>query len=157
MSLFYPHNNNNKLIHILWILILCKYYSGVTHLPEVHHIDLDLLFKQFTLSSPSSTSGESSKSSKSDSKPPIICLVLATDGVWDNWLYEDVTKFVLDPSCINAVNTDGNGTKRVALSFMTRNSVYAKRNFGSQADNATGIILYIGQLNQIPNGPDFIG
>ncbi len=78
---------------------------------------------------------------------PVLCLVLATDGVWDNWTYEDVTKFVLDPSCLGAVAQGSDGAKRVALSFMQRNGVYAKRNFGAQADNATGIVMYLTQAS----------
>ena len=60
-----------------------------------------------------------------------LCLVLATDGVWDNWAYEDVNKFVMDPSCLGAVGAAADGAKRVTISFMQRNALYAKRNFGS--------------------------
>ena len=112
-------------------------FLGVTHLPEIHQLDLSNLFQQ------------------TDENNSMISIVLATDGVWDNWTYEDVTKFVLDASCINAIKADPNGAKRVTLSFMTRNGVYAKRNFGTQADNATGIILYISKNNQMPSGAEF--
>jgi len=75
--------------------------------------------------------------------PPIVCIVLATDGVWDNWAYEDVTRFVMDSSCLNAISAGADGAERVAKAFMQRNAVYAKRNFGGQADNATGIVVYL--------------
>ena len=68
--------------------------------------------------------------------------VLATDGVWDNWLFEDVTKFVMDGSCVQAAMAGADGAQRVAQSFMQRNTIYARRNFGNQADNATGIVAY---------------
>lgn len=84
----------------------------------------------------------------------MLCLVLATDGVWDNWTYEDVTKFVLDPSCLGAVAAGPDGGSRVAVSFMQRNAVYAKRNFGGQADNATGIVLYLSPSPLFPAGAD---
>ena len=80
-----------------------------------------------------------------------LCLVLATDGVWDNWLYEDVNKFVMDASCLGAVGAAADGAKRVTISFMQRNALYAKRNFGSNADNATGIVLYISQDPRMPS------
>lgn len=80
-----------------------------------------------------------------------LCLVLATDGVWDNWAYEDVNKFVMDPSCLGAVGAAADGAKRVTISFMQRNALYAKRNFGSNADNATGIVLYISQDPRMPS------
>lgn len=130
---------------------------GVTHLPEVHQVDLASIFALQSqhvaaAAAAASTSGDATSSS---SPLPVLCLVIATDGVWDNWLYEDVTKFVLDASCLGAIKSDANGGKRVAQSLMNRNGVYAKRNFGAQADNATGIVLYITQDGVIPNGPDF--
>jgi hypothetical protein len=36
----------------------------------------------------------------------------------DNWTYEDVTKFVMDPSCLDAVAAGADGAHRVTLSFM---------------------------------------
>ena len=73
----------------------------------------------------------------------LMCLVLSSDGVWDNWVYPDVTKFVMDQSCVKAVYGAADGANRVAKSFMSRNMLFSKRNFGTQADNATGIVLYI--------------
>jgi len=127
------------------IYLFTYIYIGVTHRPEIHHVDLGRLFEAVTHGA----------ESKQPPETPLLCLILATDGVWDNWTYEDANRFVLDASCINAVKSDPGGARRVAASFMTRNAVYAKRNFGAQADNATGIVLYISQNNGIPNGPDF--
>ena len=80
--------------------------------------------------------------------------VFSVDGVWDNWIYEDVTKFVLDKSCIQAVmesnNPNGNGAVRVSQAFMHRNMIFSKRNFGRSADNATGILLYISPSHDFP-------
>jgi hypothetical protein len=80
-----------------------------------------------------------------------LCLVLASDGVWDNWLYEDVARFVADPSCLSAVWEHSGGARRVTSSFMQRNALYAKRNFGAQADNATGILMYISFSEDFPD------
>lgn len=99
----------------------------------------------------------------------VACLVVATDGIWDNWSYEDVTKFVMDDSCTKAVlqtppskwgssmpscdvevdsgaapqSPPVSGTQRVANSLIKRNAVFAKRNFGGDADNATGVVVYL--------------
>jgi len=75
-----------------------------------------------------------------------VCVVLCTDGVWDNWIYDHVCKFVMDPSCLNAVVADQEkGAARVAKSFMLRNQAFARKNFGDGSDNATGIVMYITQ------------
>jgi serine/threonine protein phosphatase PrpC len=73
----------------------------------------------------------------------MLCVVLATDGVWDNWLYADVSRFVLDATCLKAVSEGDDGAQRVALSFMQRNAHFSKKNFGRSADNATGIVMYL--------------
>ena len=80
---------------------------GVTHLPEVFSIDLSSIFSGFQYQSvgtkrqgtrsvgPGQGSGELTQ---------MLCIVLATDGVWDNWVYSDVQKFVMDSSCVQAVH-----------------------------------------------------
>lgn len=152
--------------------------TGVTHLPEVQHIDLQAVFRRLqnhcaTLPALSSSEDivtapdggtSSSNNSSSTGGAEIInqslsaeavarstlCLVLATDGVWDNWTYEDVGRFVMDASCLGAVGAGVDGAKRVTISFMQRNALYAKRNFGASADNATGIVLYISAAPDFP-------
>lgn len=97
------------------------------------------------------TNGTSScASSPTIAAVPLACIVLASDGVWDNWTYSDVSRFVMDPSCVNAVCSGADGAERVAESFMQRNAMFSKRNFGSQADNATGIILYLCEGEHFP-------
>lgn len=54
-------------------------------------------------------------------------------------------------SCLGAVGAASDGAKRVTISFMQRNALYAKRNFGNNADNATGIVLYISQDPRLPS------
>eukprot|EP00598_Pedospumella_elongata_P005775 CAMPEP_0184983138 /NCGR_PEP_ID=MMETSP1098-20130426/12470_1 /TAXON_ID=89044 /ORGANISM="Spumella elongata, Strain CCAP 955/1" /LENGTH=502 /DNA_ID=CAMNT_0027506943 /DNA_START=56 /DNA_END=1564 /DNA_ORIENTATION=+ len=153
---------------------------GVTHLPEVQRLDMNAAFQQLhtlravkkqqavasSSSANAATTGESdpatgtAKNETAESGSGLtaeevadstLCLVLATDGVWDNWLYEDVNKFVMDASCLGAVGAAADGAKRVTISFMQRNALYAKRNFGSNADNATGIVLYISQDPRMPS------
>lgn len=133
----------------------------MTHLPEVQAIDLRPIFERLAALSAAKQqqTATSPKAEGEGSTPPAspkaaspaaeriagstLCLVLATDGVWDNWLYEDVTRFVVDPSCLGAVGAAADGARRVTMSLMQRNATYSRRNFGSQADNATGIVLYL--------------
>jgi hypothetical protein len=61
----------------------------------------------------------------------------------------------MDPSCLDAVASGPDGAHRVALSFMQRNAVYSKRNFGGQADNATGIVMYLSQAASFPASAEF--
>lgn len=101
---------------------------GVSNLPEIQSIDLTTVFER--------------QSSEEDANT--ICVVLATDGVWDNWNYNAVTQFVMDPSCLKAiVNKPSDGAQLVATSLIRRNNIFAKRNFGNQSDNATCIVMYI--------------
>jgi serine/threonine protein phosphatase PrpC len=150
---------------------------GVTHLPEVQCIHLGPIFarlrEQHTarqqelvershephFEATTEVVGEASGADKSAADKAVttelmsgstLCLVLATDGVWDNWLYEDVNRFVLDASCLCAVAGAPDGARRVTMSFMQRNSTYSKRNFGGQADNATGIVMYLSDSPAFP-------
>jgi serine/threonine protein phosphatase PrpC len=72
-----------------------------------------------------------------------ICVVLCTDGVWDNWITDHVQKFVMDPSCLNAIATKPDGAQKVVDSFMNRNEMFAKKYFGNNYDDASCIIMYI--------------
>jgi serine/threonine protein phosphatase PrpC len=82
-----------------------------------------------------------------DPDPTTVCVVLATDGVWDNWIYDHVQKFVMDKSCLKAIEKDKIlGAQRVCKSFMLRNQAFGKKNFGNSSDNATGIVLYITEV-----------
>lgn len=90
------------------------------------------------------------------SKPPTVAVVLASDGIWDNWTYEDVTAFVVNPDLRHVSDSGGKSdddcddrgeqlrhTKAVSKALIDSNAVHANRNFGNQADNATGIVLLL--------------
>jgi hypothetical protein len=114
-------------------------FVGVTHLPEIQRIDLELVFK--SLIDHGASQENSSEIGKFEQST--LCLLVATDGVWDNWLFEDVSRFLFDHSCLQATIAGADGAQRVMTSFMQRNSYFAKKNFGNQADNATGILMYL--------------
>ena len=130
---------------------------GVSHKPEIRSMDLVPVFEKLkekiAISKEeenkkrldAAMTGESSESSKEvDPDPVTVCVVLCSDGVWDNWIFEHVQKFVMDKSCLKAVESDKErGAQRVCKSFMLRNQGSARKNFGSNSDNATGIVMYI--------------
>lgn len=61
----------------------------------------------------------------------IVCIVAASDGVWDNWLYADVSGFFLDPErASEVINT--NSAEGVTETFMRENARRANDNFGAQ-------------------------
>ena len=121
---------------------------GLSNKPEIQSIDLEPIFEQLKLQI-DAAKVDREKNDVETVKPvdPMsVCVVLCTDGVWDNWIYDHVCKFVMDSSCLNAIVADQEkGAARVAKSFMLRNQTFARKNFGSQSDNATGIIMYITQ------------
>jgi hypothetical protein len=113
-----------------------KHY-GITHAPEIMSIDLAILPRGVD-----------------------YCLVGITDGVDDNWLHEHIAKFVTDLTCLKTVSdelyfgpekfsvsaTDAvdyrNGAMRVADAFLTRNERFATKNFGTDIDDASVVLLY---------------
>ena len=116
---------------------------GLSNKPEIRSIDLEPIFAQLKLQIDAvKVDTETIK----PVDPMTVCIVLCSDGVWDNWIYDHVCKFVMDPSCLIAIVADPEkGAARVAKSFMLRNQTFARKNFGSGSDNATGIVMYITQ------------
>jgi hypothetical protein len=115
-------------------------YIGVTHLPEIHQLDLLPVFQALYAHTAASSSTATPVEQIANSS---VCIVVATDGIWDNWLYGDVGRFMLDNSCLSAIAAGSDGAQKVVTSFMIRNAQFSKKNFGHQADNATGIALYL--------------
>jgi serine/threonine protein phosphatase PrpC len=133
---------------------------GVSNKPEIQSIDLNTIFdellslRQVNILKNSEQKDNDKDNDKIDVNPDpmTLCIGLFTDGVWDNWIYDHVCKFVTDKSCLNAIITDvNNGAQRVANSFMKRNETFANKNFGSSSDNSTGIIMYITKVAEVTN------
>lgn len=68
-------------------------------------------------------------------------MVICSDGVWDNWKFEDVAKFVMAPSRLKKV-VSTEGARSVTMEFMIANLDRARINFGNQADNMTAVLIY---------------
>ena len=109
---------------------------GVSCDPEIQSIDLETVFDKMRLHPNTDTN--------TNTDPLKVCVVLCTDGVWDNWIPDHVNKFVMDPSCLKAiVDKPDDGAARVAKSFLARNDMFSTKNFGSSKDDASCVIMYI--------------
>lgn len=123
-------------------------YRGVSCEPEIRSINLEPLFNQMKANMAQNANTSTASGGGSDLKlettDATFCVVLCSDGVWDNWIYDHVGKFVFDKSCLDALAKDTvRGAERITNSFMIRNQALAKKNFGWNTDNATGIVMYI--------------
>ena len=108
---------------------------GVTYLPEVQVIDLQDVF--------TSLDGITIEPGQHPMSKKMFCVVLATDGLWDNWTFEDLQKFVMDTNRFNQVfQPEGGGIEEVAEQLMAENIRRARVNFGINSDNATFTIAY---------------
>ncbi len=105
---------------------------GVTSKPEIQSIDLGRVLEHTDM----------------------VCVTMCSDGVWDNWLNEHVTKFMMDASCLAAVKGDvEKGAQRVAKSFMKRNEIFSQKNFRGSADNAMCVVVYVSKVPFEPDAP----
>lgn len=134
---------------------------GVSNKPVISSMDLEIVFKDLNVAREEAERNRKEEVKKQldtlttlttlttlpvevEPDPMSVCVVLCSDGVWDNWRYEHVQKFVMDKSCLKALETDkSNGGQRICKSFMMRNQTFATKNFGRSSDNATGIVMYI--------------
>lgn len=117
---------------------------GVSHKPEIRSLDLVPVFEELKAAI---TVGTGATEENPD--PLTICVVLCSDGVWDNWIFDHVQKFMMDKSCLSALEKDKErGAQRVCKSFMLRNQVFANKNFGNNSDNASGIVMYISESKE---------
>lgn len=96
--------------------------AGVSHLPEVHSVNL----REFL----------------GDQSSALLCVVVASDRIWDNWKYEDDTSYVMHPEIIQRARYELETSKEVspaesvAQALINQNEIFVINNFGSQADNA---------------------
>jgi serine/threonine protein phosphatase PrpC len=100
---------------------------GVSEKPEIQSVNMNTVFEQMA--------GDES---------PIAAVVLCSDGIWDNWIYDHVQKFAMDDTCLNRIKSKPeDGAQDVANAFSVRNEHFARKNFGGNRDDQTCIIMYI--------------
>jgi serine/threonine protein phosphatase PrpC len=74
--------------------------------------------------------------------PYPLSIVVASDGIWDNWKFEEVAAYVLAPPRLAEV-LRSNSAQAAAGELMATNLERGRANFGSSADNMTAITLYL--------------
>jgi serine/threonine protein phosphatase PrpC len=137
---------------------------GVSNKPEIRSINLDAVFTDLkghidnvSTEETVSTTEETVYTTvvnpttviKKALDPKTICVVLASDGLWDNFKYQEVQLFVMDNGCLKAiVDKPMNGAQLVVNSLMNRNATRGAKNFKEDRDNATTIVMYITEENK---------
>ena len=71
-----------------------------------------------------------------------LALLLCSDGIWDNWKFEDISVYALEAARVGGVAASGNA-QGAANELMLANMEHAARNFGPSADNMTVISMYL--------------
>lgn len=102
---------------------------GVIHEPEVREYSLEALHNEAT---------ENQESNNTAS-----VLLVCTDGVWDNWKYEDIIRYVLTSKNLKNTITESSNAQDITEDLMAANLTLAKKYFGNQADNMTSIVSII--------------
>lgn len=112
---------------------------GVSHEPETWWMELT----QPTAAA-AAAPGAAGDAAAADTAlvPHPVAIVLASDGIWDNWKFEEVAAFSLTPERVARVATSGSALAPTA-ELMAANLERGHANFGSSADNMTVLTLYL--------------
>ena len=114
--------------------ILTEY--GVTYQPEIQSVNLKTVFECL----------ENAKYKLNEQSPNIMSVIVASDGVWDNWIFNELSEFIMYEKFIERlINFPKKTAQDISNLLIDRNNLYATHNFGESADNATAILMYITQ------------
>ena len=113
-----PFESSLSMTRSLGDFYLQKY--GVSFIPTIKYVNLSDIFE----------------------KSPIFSLLIASDGVWDNWSYETISKFILNEDYLNRINNDEDISKEVCKLLIEENDKLGRKHFGPSCDNATLIVVY---------------
>ena len=113
-----PFDSSLSMTRSLGDFFLQKY--GVTFIPTIKYVNLSEIFE----------------------KSPIFSILIASDGVWDNWTYETISNFILNEDYLNRINNNEDISQEVCNSLIAKNDELGKKHFGTSRDNATAILAY---------------
>jgi serine/threonine protein phosphatase PrpC len=122
---------------------------GVTNKPEIQYINLEEIISDiYNLTEIKNIDTDKNKESIdindiniSEIPDIFLGILVASDGVHDNWINSDICNFLFHESCISAYkNTQNTGSQKVVNAFINRNEDIGIRNFGKSRDNATAIL-----------------
>lgn len=94
---------------------------GVSFIPTIKYINLSEIFEE----------------------SPIFSLLIASDGIWDNWSYETISNFILNEDYLNRINNGENISEEVCKLLIAENDKLGTNHFGKSRDNATAILTYL--------------
>jgi len=118
---------------------------GVSHTPDVVWLDLGSspIAKDADGSGTAATSDDAGQGAKAGTAPTPFALVMCSDGVWDNWKFEDLAQFVMDPARVAKAVSTVTGTQEATNELMLANLERGRANFGNSADNMTALIAFM--------------
>ena len=94
---------------------------GISFIPAIKYVNLSEIFEE----------------------SPIFSLLIASDGIWDNWNYETISNFILNEDYLNRINNDEDISQEVCNSLIVKNDELGRKHFGTSRDNATAILAYL--------------
>lgn len=106
---------------------------GVSHEPETWWMEL---------TAPAMAAAAAARGGSKALVSHPTAIVLASDGIWDNWKFEEVAAFALQPERLARVGATGSALSATA-ELMAENLERGHANFGSSADNMTALTLYL--------------
>lgn len=112
-----PYVTSLAMTRSLGNFYLQKY--GVSPIPTIKYVNVSDIFKE----------------------SPIFSLLIASDGVWDNWSYETISKFILNEDYLSKIN-DVDISHEVCNSLIAENDKLGRKHFDTSRDNATAIVVY---------------
>lgn len=103
---------------------------GVSHKPDIVEYDVQDCLQHF-----------SQKGSNQSDKKSIL-VVVASDGIWDNWKYSDLVNHLMTNDILEESEKEGQMDK-IANQFVQHNRSLAKTHFGNSMDNMSAVLCYI--------------
>ena len=123
----------------------CVCCCCTSHTPDVVWLDLGSspIAKDADGSGTAATSDDAGQGAKAGTAPTPFALVMCSDGVWDNWKFEDLAQFVMDPARVAKAVSTVTGTQEATNELMLANLERGRANFGNSADNMTALIAFM--------------
>jgi len=112
---------------------------GLTSVPDVFEVKIDHLFDNVE-----ETGAPFGATDPTSPKKIGGVIIVGSDGIWDNWTFDHVSNFFMNPARVEKALTSATAEAQIE-EFMLLNFQAGQNNFGNSADNATGIVCYFFQ------------
>lgn len=82
-----------------------------------------------------------------------LCIVVASDGIWDNVTDDTMRSILFHESCLKVAREDEtHGAIRIVKSMIHKIGQTAQKNFPNHADNMSCVLMYLGR--EAPKSPE---